>query len=469
MKLLLRSGFIPLLILSASPCLFSQGFGGGVRGLGGMMKETVRLHRKLPAVFVLPGTNVSVKITTTAPAANALPVSMTPLVETTLQQNDNRIVIESSKPQVLISCVITGYIPPRIENLTHPGTPAGKNIFTGKQQAAQPGQPYKKVTGQLTVSYRALDLKNNKTLDAAVLDTKLNAEYDANSSKTNPGSWKIGFPKKNSSTDDNSSQQAGAEPASTEEVNQRMMKAIASDIARRAVTTDDTVEVLLARGKLESAAKLAQSGLWPRMLEQLESMPPFQQPEEDAYRLYDLGVAYEAMGYSAPDSKQGFKFFEEASVDYGKALDANPKEKYFREPQNRIQTALVIMKTLSERSNGIPAESSVNAETKKAGPEEGKPSEISKATVNGEPDVLTNDGISDLAKIGMNDENLIADINDAKQVNFDLTLAGQKQLIHAGISNTVLSAMRQRTKGSAVQKPASASRPKTSKAALHQQ
>ena len=449
-KVLVRAALAVSLLFAGPSLLCSQSFSGGIAGLGGMMKSTAKIHRKLPAVFVLPGNEVSVKVTASAPGSNTLPTNLSPLLETTLQHYDTHIVIENAKPQVLISCVITGYVPPRIQNLVHPGTAAGKNIF-GKQQAAQPGQPYTKVNGELTVSYRAQDLKSRRTLDAAVLETKINAEYEANSN-SKLSSIKIPFGKKDPTT---SGKEADPAPASTEEVNERLLKAIAKDVARRVVNTDETIEVLLAKGKLEPAAKLAQSGLWSRMLEQLESMTPFEKPEDDAYRLYDLGVAYEAMGYSAPDPKQGFKFFEQAAIDYGKALDANPGEKYFREPQNRIQTALLITKTLSERpGTGAPVEN-VSAKVKRNQAETPEPKRVESARpsesanaqdAGADSEVLTNQGVIELAKSGMNDENLIANIKDAKEVDFDLSLSGQKQLMQSGVSNAVLSAMRTRGK-----------------------
>ena len=70
---------------------------------------------------------------------------------------------------------------------------------------------------------------------------------------------------------------------------------------------------------------------------------------EDAYRLYDIGVAYEAMGYAADDDKAAMKFLDQASINYGKAIDSNPAEKYFLEPQKRIETALAHYEKLEQQ------------------------------------------------------------------------------------------------------------------------
>src|SRR5260370_1484636 len=135
------------------------------------------------------------------------------------------------------------------------------------------------------------------------------------------------------------------------------------------------------------------------------------------------------MGYQAEDPKQAVKLLESAVVNYGKAIDAKPAEKYFREPQNRIEGALVILKTLSQR--GATSASAAKPDAT-AGPESSS-------------DVLTNEQILDLAKSGMNEENLIANIKEARAVHFDLSIAGQKQLMQGGVSNNVIAAMRRKS------------------------
>lgn len=106
-------------------------------------------------------------------------------------------------------------------------------------------------------------------------------------------------------------------------------------------------------------------------------MEPFLQKPDEAYRLYNLGVAYEARGYKSAaegDPKAAKKFFEEASINYGKAIDDKTEEKYFLEPQNRIETALAHYKKLesiaaaeSAPASAPPATPSVPAGTAAGG------------------------------------------------------------------------------------------------------
>ena len=59
---------------------------------------------------------------------------------------------------------------------------------------------------------------------------------------------------------------------------------------------------------------------------------------------------------------------------------------------------------------------------------------------------MTNKDVIDLRTAGLDDDNLIAAITDAKAVNFDLSPAGLKTLLTGKISNRVITAMRSRTK-----------------------
>ena len=86
---------------------------------------------------------------------------------------------------------------------------------------------------------------------------------------------------------------------------------------------------------------------WPRQdygeraEETFETAPALRKPDEDAYRLYNIGVAYEAQAYLAEDAKSTMKFLDQAAINYGKAIDAKPAEHYFLEPQKRIEDSIV--------------------------------------------------------------------------------------------------------------------------------
>jgi tetratricopeptide (TPR) repeat protein len=190
-------------------------------------------------------------------------------------------------------------------------------------------------------------------------------------------------------------------------------------------------------GPLEEGDKDALTGLWERALETYETAPPFPKPDEDAYRLYDIGVAYEALAYQAEDQKAAMKYLDQAAINYGKAIDAKPDEKYFIEPQKRIETAIAHYKELQkEQDDAARAKAELAANPGGAAGAKG----------------LTNAQVITMIKSGIDESAVLQAIRGASAVNFDLTPAGQKALSAGGVSPRVLAEM----KTQAAKKPATA-------------
>ena len=143
-------------------------------------------------------------------------------------------------------------------------------------------------------------------------------------------------------------------------------------------------------------------------------------------------MAYEALAYAADDEKSAMKFLDEAAINYGKAIDAKPAEKYFLDPQKRIETAIAHYKELEEQGH-----SKVVAE---AAPDP-KVDASSKAT---NAKALTNAQVIAMVKSGMEDDTVIQTIRSAKAANFDLSSGGQQQLTSNGVSTQVVAAMKTR-------------------------
>jgi hypothetical protein len=182
-------------------------------------------------------------------------------------------------------------------------------------------------------------------------------------------------------------------------------------------------------GPLEDGDKDAETGLWERALETFETAPAFPKPQEDAYRLYNIGVAYEALAYQTDDQKAIMKYLDQAAINYGKAIDAKPDEKYFLEPQKRIETAIAHYKELDQE---------------KAAAERAK-SEGAGGSPAGSPDAgrgLTNAQVIMMVKSGIDESAVLQAIRGATAVNFDLTPAGQKALTAGGVSPRELAEMK---------------------------
>ena len=296
--------------------VLGQGFGA--------VKQTVTLERKLPAAVRLTGNSFTVKATAEgadhlkALAADKLPS----LVETDLIRNNNQLTPNPGAPDTLISI--------RVLNCSAVSTPEyamqfGKTAGRGQQPTGY------KVAADLSVTYEARSSAGG-FVDAEPLDVKYNHE---NNSAKAAITGLMG--------------KADQEPHTAEELVQVLADRMAERIAARLVNTNERVDVLLGKGgPLDDANRFAAAGQWSRYVEALETMPPFAKPEDDSYRLYNIGVGDEALGYKAETPAGAKKYFEQAVIQYRKAGEANPHEKYFIQPVNRIEVALEHYKILAQ-------------------------------------------------------------------------------------------------------------------------
>jgi hypothetical protein len=197
---------------------------------------------------------------------------------------------------------------------------------------------------------------------------------------------------------------------------------------------------------IDDLNKLGQAGLWSRMLEQLEKMTPLKDRGKEAYRQYNIGVAYEAIGYDSADVGVALKHLEQAQAQYGKAIEMKPDEKYFREPQTRIATAITSYGTLERqiasydraRAKPAAARATTAAPTRGSAPARNAGAKPQAATKGS----FGNTEVIDLLKSGLDEENMLAAIKDAKTVSFDLSPDGLKQLLSNKVPNRIISAMR---------------------------
>jgi tetratricopeptide (TPR) repeat protein len=415
---------LSIAILAASTA-GGQGFGTA--------KERVTLQRKLPALVSLPGTSIKVKVTGHDDQSD-LANDLQALLETELLKNDPRLTAEDRNPSAVVTCQITNY--------SHPKPTVTARQSYGASGGAQNSQAYTRVTGALSVSFQARSA-SGQMLGSDNVTVNYDQEFDNSGNATSQGvkgsvtsAWKRVVGGK-SGEDFN--------PPTDSELRSHLLDEAVRRIAEHIVNTSEIVEVYLARqkGALDEGDKLAEAGLWQRALETFETARPLPKQADDAYRLYNIGVAYEALAYKAEDAKSAMKFLDEAAINYGKAIDAKPAEKYFREPQKRIETAIAHYRKLEDRENQ-------KAEAAAAENPPAPPPPAAKSSTPNKP--LTNAQIIAMVKSGVDDDTVAQTIRAAKAVNFDLTAAGQQDLTGNGVSAQVLAAMKAR----AARKPAAA-------------
>jgi hypothetical protein len=86
--------------------------------------------------------------------------------------------------------------------------------------------------------------------------------------------------------------------------------------------------------------------LWQRAIDELQGMTSFAKPEDESYRLYDLGLAYEAAGYASKTGADQRASMVKAAEFYDKAVETNVKEKYFITAVARTKDAIARYKEL---------------------------------------------------------------------------------------------------------------------------
>jgi tetratricopeptide (TPR) repeat protein len=339
-----------------------------------------------------------------------------------MMKDDPHFRADEMNPAIVISCQITDYSHPQPTVTQRPNLAAGKN---GPKTL-----PYMRVTGSLSVAFQART--GNQTLASNNITAKYDEEFDSGGNDASHGVMGTMSSTWHRIKGDTSSEDLN--PPTEPELRSKLLNEAVHQIAQHLVNTNETVEVYLAKGKkaLDEGNKQAQAGLWQRALETYETTPQLPKPVDDAYRLYDIGVAYEALAYAADDEKSAMKFLDEAAINYGKAIDAKPAEKYFLDPQKRIETAIAHYKELEEQGH-----SKVVAE---AAPDP-KVDASSKAT---NAKALTNAQVIAMVKSGMEDDTVIQAIRSAKAANFDLSSGGQQQLTSNGVSTQVVAAMKTR-------------------------
>ena len=387
----------------------------------GTSKEKVTLMRKLPALVHLQGTSVEVKV---EGHADEVAHDLQSLLEAELLKDDPQLRIESHNASAVIICRITDFAHPQPTVTMRPNLAATKN--------APKELPYERVTGSLSISFQARS-SGGQTLASDNVTAKYDREFDSAGNTASEGikgsmtsAWKR-------MTGGASSEDLN--PPTDAELRSHLELEAVRMIAEHVVNTSETVEVYLAKGKgaLDEGDKLATAGLWERALETFETATPNPKPVDDAYRLYDTGVAYEALAYKAEDPKAAMKYLDEAAIDYGKAIDARPGEKYFLEPQRRIEDAIAHYRQLEEARRPAPPPTVEVASNMPAAP---KLAPAVKA--------LTNAQVVAMVKSGMDDDTVAQAIRSAKAVNFDLTTTSQQAMAGDGVSSAVLAAMKTR-------------------------
>jgi tetratricopeptide (TPR) repeat protein len=403
----------------------------------GSAKEKVTLVRKLPAIVQLKETTIGVRVSGSYNLSE-FTRDFKAALAAELLKDDTRLKEDETNPSTEIICRITDYAHPPPTVTMRPTYLFGKNMPTEAT--------YTRVTGTLRVS---IEVRNasGQSLTSDNVVAKYDREFDSAGNLSSEGvkgtvtsAWRRlrGGP--------DSDELDGPTDA---QMRALLMQDAVRKIAEHVVNTNESVDVFLARqrGPLEDGDKQAVAGLWEKALETFETAQPSPKPEDDAYRLYNIGVAYEALAYQAEDPKAAMKYLDEAAIDYGKAIDAKKGEHYFLEPQRRIEDAIAHYKQLADQKEqeAKAAEAPAAPAPAAAVAVDVKPGAPGAAAKPAAPKGLTNAQVIAMVKSGMDDDTVAQAIRTAKAVSFDLSAAGQQALTSNGVSSKVLATMKARS------------------------
>ncbi|MGA8810260.1 MAG: hypothetical protein WB973_20505 [Thermoanaerobaculia bacterium] len=418
---LVWSGVLAMLSLVSIPVQAGEGFG--------MMKKSVNLIRSLPPQARLVGPRIRIHVSAQKNAENAIAKRMQEELESEVIGNDTTLTLDSKNPTSSIDVTVlrSDYhvtTENRQETRGQERKDSEKKTFIPKFGLGQASVAYKVVKQSFSVTVKAHDVRANKTLLADTI-TK---------------NYKQSFEDGNGAPDENSLEDA----TSTE---------VVADIVRRLLPTKESIAILLPRGRLDDAVPYAEAGMWNKYLDALLKLSPAPNPLEEAYHQYAMGVAYEALGYSADDLDTSLKYLEKSAMLYNLAAEANPKEVNFilssrpssllnrtqttasrlipfmpksksdqkplilQAPLGRVQAALVQYQKLKEATGSrgkAPSDKTAEAST------------------------VTNDSIVDMLRAGLSEEIITTTIDSAPHRSLDVTPRGLIQLSEAKASTTLL-------------------------------
>ncbi len=417
--------WLTVLTQVAGAVSFKEGYGFGAIG-----RKKVMLVRRLAPDVPLADLPIRVKVEGRNETAR-----LQAILETMLVGNGPRLSINEKQPAVEIRCMETSYSQPRED-------------FTAQNNATTVA-----FSGSVSATFQVVIPQSGMVVIAGNETAQLGGVYGASNDHRsyNESSESIG-----SMLSNFGNRSVNVAMPSEEELVQKLMTTEARYIASHLVLLSEQVDVMLAKGPaLDEANKRAQAGQWSDDLTMLEGAKPLEKPEDEAYRQYDIGVADEALAYQAEDLKAAQKFLEEASNAYGKALEDNPKEKYFLEPQNRIQTAMVRYRKIAEQTDA--RQKGIDAAIKQAKAAEAQPqaNTVSAATVPSTAaaprgntatggELLTNDAVLKMVKAKFPERMVLGKIQSSPRVQFDTSVDGMVRLKQAGATDTEIQLMDQR-------------------------
>lgn len=393
-------------------------------------RDFATLWRTHPPRVFLSGTRIALNVTSTTEDGQALVERLRAQMESEIIGADPRLKLDSVKPETTIETAITqnAYREQWESRTVIKQREVGKDA-KGKPtyQSYEDKVRYKVVFHDFNIAYKCLDTHARGSLDAETYSLRYRRDFEEGN----------GAP-------DRATLESSAISGAVEFVRSRL------------TPSREAIGVLVPRGSLKGYSNLAEAGLWNQYLEALQSLTPLAKPDDDAYRLYGIGLAHEALGYAAETTDDTLRYLQQASVFYGQALQTNPQEKYFSLPYERHSLASSFGNALrsgnsadDKRKDIYPApldrvkaalidyqrvkEFSATSTQTAAKALDGTPSGTAAVETT-----ITNADIIDMVKAGLSEDVILTAIDTAANPAFDASPKGLIELGRAKVSKTII-------------------------------
>ena len=276
-------------------------------GFGLLRRRRIDLQVRRPAVVRLANTSIASRGTVANPQYSPVLASLVATLETELVSNERTLVKKApAEADWIMQMTVTGYSPPAAQQ---------------RVQQVPNGQPltYVRWTGSLNIAYQVV-AKDGQVHDADNVTYAYDREFQAN--QPQPAFRIPGLP---------GQKPTEVVPRTLDDVNQILIKEVVRQVATNLGNTVQPVEAQVASGQenLDRAADFFEKRLWARALEELEKTPVFAKPEDESYRQYNLGLAYEAISYDAKTYADQRANLFKAQEHYDKAAELNREQRYF--------------------------------------------------------------------------------------------------------------------------------------------
>ena len=437
-----------LTALLISPHLAMPDF-WSIKGHGEL--QTVTLTRKLPPVALRNGRTVRFEPTI---SGNSIPPEAATIMKDRIatllmKAKSGGIQLVDGPADTVIKCMITGY--------------EEKKVYPSEREVGLKKQKVDTWVGNIEASVQVLD-GQGYPIDAGNIKYHLESDYvvsqqeeadpNANNKKKESLADRLARVAKAAKGGDPTEvtevlagkkasemaapQQKGSmRPPTDQEWKDMLIDGLADKVANRIVPIDQTfVAILPVDKEFKEIDELAKSNHWGDVQEQTEKMGQLKDSKE-AYRLYTLGLSYEAIACGDIDKPdEAADLLNKASKQYAEARKLRPEERELLLAQIRVQDSidhyLEIQNYLASRKNN-PTPPPTPATSTTAAPEDAR-----------EKDVADNSALIEMAKANMSQSFMLTFVQSASNPKFDTSSKGLLDLVRAHVPEKVISAAQQK-------------------------